>query len=123
MEKRISFDEFQSVKRVAQACNPLMMKREKVKQKIAALAAEYKSYDNQIQALEAGIKQLTGFRVEELVRKEIEAGKTTRYLPSSIVSYDSQKKQYVIEMSSAGNDFDQDREAVAAETEEEVVFN
>ena len=26
MEKRISFDQFQSVKRVAQACNPLMVK-------------------------------------------------------------------------------------------------
>ena len=36
MEKRISYDEFQSVKRVAQACNPLIMKREKIKAKIEA---------------------------------------------------------------------------------------
>lgn len=36
MEKRISFDQFQSVKRVAQACNPLMVKREKIKAKIEA---------------------------------------------------------------------------------------
>lgn len=45
MEKRISFDQFQSVKRVAQACNPLMVKREKLREKIEKLAAEYKEYD------------------------------------------------------------------------------
>ena len=28
MEKRISYDQFQSVKRVAQACNPLIVKRD-----------------------------------------------------------------------------------------------
>ena len=45
MEKRISFDEFQSVKRVAQACNPLKVKRDKVQAKLEALQAEYNSYD------------------------------------------------------------------------------
>ena len=74
MEKRISYDEFQSVKRVAQACNPLIMKREKIKAKIEALAAEYKSYDAQVKALESGIKQMIGFRVEELVKKVVESG-------------------------------------------------
>lgn len=133
MEKRISFDEFQSVKRVAQACNPLMVKREKVKAKIAALAEEYKGYDVQIQALEAGIKQIVGFRVEELVKKVIEPGtdsfgkaiKTTKYLPTDIVSYDSDKKQYVISVpddtepivppttaEGPGSDFDADKENV-----------
>lgn len=104
MEKRISFDQFQSVKRVAQACNPLMVKREKLREKIEKLAAEYKDYDTQIASLEAGIKQVVGFRVEELVKKVIEPGvdvngqpkKTTKYLPTSIVSYDEQHKQFVI---------------------------
>lgn len=104
MEKRISFDQFQSVKRVAQACNPLMVKREKIKAKIEALAEEYKNYDTQISSLEAGIKQVVGFRVEELVKKVIEPGvdangqpkKTTKYLPTDIVSYDEKHKQYVI---------------------------
>lgn len=104
MEKRISFDQFQSVKRVAQACNPLMVKREKIKAKIKALAKEHKDYDTQIASLEAGIKQVVGFRVEELVKKVIEPGvdangqpkKTTKYLPTDIVSYDEQHKQYVI---------------------------
>lgn len=104
MEKRISFDQFQSVKRVAQACNPLMVKREKIKAKIKALAKEHKDYDTQIASLEAGIKQVVGFRVEQLVKKVIEPGvdtngqpkKTTKYLPTDMVSYDEQHKQYVI---------------------------
>lgn len=104
MEKRISFDQFQSVKRVAQACNPLMVKREKIKAKIEALNKEYNDYDTQIASLEAGIKQVVGFRVEELVKKVIEPGvgvngqpkKTTRYLPTDIVSYDETKKQFIV---------------------------
>lgn len=104
MEKRISFDQFQSVKRVAQACNPLTVKREKIKAKIEALAKEYKDYDTQIASLEAGIKQVVGFRVEELVKKVIEPGvdangqpkKTTKYLPTDIVSYDENKKQFIV---------------------------
>lgn len=104
MEKRISFDEFQSVKRVAQACNPLKVKRDKVQAKLEALQAEYKAYDTQISALEAGIKSIIGFRTEELVKKVIEPGtdkngkeiKTTKYVPTDIVTYDKDKKQYVI---------------------------
>ena len=104
MEKRISYDQFQSVKRVAQACNPLMVKREKIRAKIESLTKEYEDYDTQIASLEAGIKQVIGFRVEELVKKVIEPGidgngqpkKTTKYLPTNIVSYDEDKKQFVI---------------------------
>lgn len=106
MEKRISYDQFQSVKRVAQACNPLMVKREKIRAKIESLTKEYEDYDTQIASLEAGIKQVIGFRVEELVKKVIEPGidgngqpkKTTKYLPTNIVSYDEDKKQFVITM-------------------------
>ena len=106
MEKRISYDQFQSVKRVAQACNPLMVKRDKLKEKIEALTKEYCDYDTQIASLEAGIKSVIGFRVEELVKKVIEPGidvngqpkKTTKYLPTDIVSYDASKKQYVISL-------------------------
>lgn len=110
MEKRISFDQFQSVKRVAQACNPLMVKREKIKAKIEALNKEYSDYDTQIASLEAGIKQVVGFRVEELVKKVIEPGvdangqpkKTTKYLPTDIVSYDENKKQFIVSIPDNG---------------------
>lgn len=109
MEKRLSFDQFQSVKRVAQACNPLMMKREKLRVKLEALAAEYKEYDTQIASLEEGIKKITGFRVEHLVKKVIENGvdasgqpkKTTKYLPTSMVTYDEVNKQYIISIPDA----------------------
>lgn len=96
MEKRISFDAFQSVKRVAQACNPLMSKREAVKVKIAKLVKEYQDYDTQIQALEAGIVQVVGFRVEQLVKKVVEPNKPSKYVPTDMVTYDADKKQYVI---------------------------
>lgn len=112
MEKRISYDNFQSVKRVAQACNPFYAKRNKVKAQIEKLAKEYHEYDVQIQSLEAGIKQITGFRVEELIKKVIEPSvredgtpvlttdgkqvKTTKYVPTDIVTYDKEHKQYVI---------------------------
>lgn len=112
MEKRISFNDFQSVKRVAQACNPFMASREKVKTKIEKLAQEYNDYDTQIKELEAGIQKVYGFRVEQLIQKvtatvknadgteRLDANgkpmKTTKWLPTSIVSYDEAKKQYVV---------------------------
>lgn len=112
MEKRIGYDIFMSAKRVAQACNPFYAKRNKVRAQIEKLAEEYKQYDTQIQSLEAGIKQITGFRVEELVKKVIEPQvredgtpvlgkegkpvKVTKYVPTEIVSYDKEHKQYII---------------------------
>ena len=134
MEKRISFDQFQSVKRVAQACNPLVVKRDKIKEKIEKLQAEYNDYDTQVASLEAGIKQVIGFRVEELVKKVIEPGidangqpkKTTKYLPTDIVSYDEDKKQFVITTPDEDVDAEveettpTDNEAPQSETEEET---
>ena len=127
MEKRISFDQFQSVKRVAQACNPLIVKRNKIKEKIEKLAKEYKDYDTQVASLEAGIKQVIGFRVEELVKKVIEPGvdangqpkKTTKYLPTDIVSYDEQHKQFVISLPDPGNTANPSVESESTETSNE----
>lgn len=104
MEKTISYSQFQSVKRVAQACDPLRVKRDKLMDKITLLTEEYNDLDAQIASLEAGIRQVVGFRVEKLVKKVIEPGvdvngkpkKTTKYLPTDIVSYDESKKLYVI---------------------------
>ena len=126
MEKRISYDQFQSVKRVAQACNPLMVKRDKIKAKIEALTAEYCDYDTQISSLEAGIKQVVGFRVEQLVKKVIEPGidvngqpkKTTKYLPTDIVSYDEKHKQYVITIDDANKEGGKEEERSEASMED-----
>lgn len=112
MEKRISYDEFMSVKRVAQACNPLMVKRDRIKKQLDKLQTEFDCYDTQINALQAGIRQIIGFPVEQLVKKVIEPTlddngnpvlnkegnpvKTTKYVPTDMVTYDKETKQYVI---------------------------
>lgn len=106
MEKRISYSQFQSVKCVAKACDPLISKRAKLKAKIDALTKEFEDCNTQISSLEAGIVSVIGLPVEQLVKKVIEPGidingqpkKTTKYLPTDIVSYDEQHKQYVITM-------------------------
>lgn len=104
MEKRISYSQFQSVKCVAKACDPLISKRAKLKEKIDKLTAEYDGCNTQIKSLEAGIVTVIGFPVDMLVKKVIEPGvdvnglpkKTTKYLPTDIVSYDEKHKQYII---------------------------
>lgn len=104
MEKRISYSQFQSVKSVAKACDPLMVKRNKLKAKLDAIQLEYDSLNSQVSALEAGILQIIGFHVDELVKKVIETSqdkngkevKVTKYIPTDMVTYDKDNKQYVI---------------------------
>jgi hypothetical protein len=135
MEKRISYSQFQQVKSAAKMIDPLQRKMVPLKAKIAALVGELKGYQTQIDALEAGIVSILGFHVADLVKKVIEpTGKTdpktgkpltvTKYLPTDMVSYDEQKKQYVIsvpEMPTGalpGSDYDAD--AGSLHTNEEV---
>ena len=89
-----------------QKFSKLQRKMQPLRKKIEGLVAELKSYQTQVDALEAGIVSILGFHVSDLVKKVIEpTGKTdangkpltvTKYLPTSIVSYDEQKKEYVI---------------------------
>ena len=114
MEKRISYSQFQSVKCVAKACDPLLSKRIKLKEKLDKLTKEYEDCNTQISSLEAGIISVIGFPVDALVKKVIEPGidvnglpkKTTKYLPTDIVSYDEKHKQYIISVN------DEPKEAV-----------
>lgn len=117
MEKRISYDQFMAVKRVAQAVNPLITKRDKAKEAMDKAQADYDSFNAQVEGLQSGIKQYVGFDVEQLVKKVIEPavnedgtpktdknGKTlkvTKYVPTDIVSYDKENRQYVITMPDA----------------------
>ena len=112
MEKRISYDQFMAVKRVAQAVNPLITKRNKAKEAMDKAQADYNSFNAQVEGLQSGIKQYVGFDVEQLVKKVIEPavnedgtpktdknGKTlkvTKYVPTDIVSYDKENRQYII---------------------------
>ena len=95
MEKRISYQQFQSVRAVAKAIDPIQRKQKLVRDKIEALANEYKGYTAQIEALEAGIVQIIGFHVSDLVKKIYE-GKLSKYVPTDNVTYDEVTKQYVI---------------------------
>jgi hypothetical protein len=106
MEKRIKYSQFQQVKNAAKMIDPLKRKMAPLKKKVEALVIELKGYQTQIDALEAGIVQVIGFHVDDLVRKVIEpTGKTdanskpimqTKYIPTSIVSYDEQHKEFVV---------------------------
>lgn len=157
MEKRIPFFHFQSAKSVAKAIDPHLKTMTKLKNSVLAIKEEYdakqaklkaefeekaakvkQEYDNcqlQIDSLETGILQITGFHVADLVKKVIEpTGKTdpktgkpikvTKYLPTDIVSYDKDTKEYVITLpeegetvvpptteDTAGSDYDKDAES------------
>ena len=144
MEKRISVTEYRAAVNIAKACQPITTKRETIKAKMAKLQEEYDAYDKQIIAFEAGIKNLTGFRVQELVKRVVETTgtdpktgkpiKTTKYVPTDIVKFDDVNKQYVIitpdaelKMSApevmetaGGSDFDIDKDDAIEPAEFEI---
>ena len=111
MEKRISYSQFQQIKSAAKMIDPNMRKIEALKKKILPLINEMKQYQALNDSLEEGIVKVIGFHVAELVKKVIEPTgatdkmgkpiKVTKYLPTDIVSYDEQKKEYVINLPEA----------------------
>ena len=106
MEKRIPYAQFQSVKAVAKACDPIQRKIEPLRRKIKALEEECQAYEKQIAAIEAGIVEVMGFHVSDLVKKVIEnkgidpkTGKTmtsSKWVPTDRVSYDDATKTFVV---------------------------
>ena len=141
MEKRISYSQFQQVKSAAKMMDPNMRKIEALKKKIMPLVEEMKTLNALNNSLEEGIVGVIGIPVYQLVKKVIEPTgatgkdgkpiKVTKYLPTDIVSYDEQKKQYVIQIPDgdetivppttknvAGSDFDKDAEAPETHEEE-----
>ena len=142
MEKKITYQQFQSVKAVAKAIDPIMRKFKPLDEKVKKLEEERKFYQTQIAALEAGIVQIVGFHVADLVKKVVEVTgttadgkpiKSTKFLPTDNVRYDEATKQYIdtvgepetIEVpapseSNFGNDFDADKEKIQQEAQHEV---
>jgi anthranilate/para-aminobenzoate synthase component I len=100
--------------------------------KLEALNAELQAKDGQIEALESGVVKIVGFHVTDLVKKVMEPnGKTddkgnpvkvTKFLPTDMVSYDEQKKEYVITTADEEPSFQSNEatgsDAVATEGEE-----
>lgn len=120
--------------------------KEKIKNDMAAkkeeLEAKIQKAEAEISTIEAGIVSIIGFHVTDLVKKVIEPNakgvKETKYLPTDIVSYDEQNKQYVITVSDenaeapvvppttedvTGSDYDKDVEMNETECVEENLFN
>ena len=137
MEKRISYSQFQQVKSAAKMIDPLQRKMQPLRKTIEGLVAELKSYQTQVDALEAGIVSILGFHVSDLVKKVIEpTGKTdangkpltvTKYLPTDIVRYDETSREYVItvpdEQPEAGSDFDNDAASFRADETTDAEIN
>jgi hypothetical protein len=121
--------------------DPNMRKIEALKKKIMPLVNEMKTLQSLNDSLEEGIVKVIGIPVYQLVKKVIEPTgavgkdgkpiKVTKYLPTDIVSYDEQKKQYVIQIpddedtivpptteDTAGSDFDKDAETLETHEEE-----
>lgn len=113
MRKEISYSQFQQVKSAAKMIDPNMRKIEALKKKVMPLVEEMKQYQALNDSLEAGIVSVIGFHVSDLVKKVIEPTgtigkdgkpiKVTKYLPTDIVSYDEQRKVYVIETAEDAN--------------------
>jgi predicted transcriptional regulator len=142
MEKTISYSQFQSVKAVAKAIDPIMRKFKPIDEKIKALEEDRKFYQTQINALERGIVQIVGFHVSDLVKKVVEVTgttadgkpiKSTKYVPTENVAYDEAKKQYIVTVrepetievpapseSVFGNDFDLDKEKIQQKAQNEI---
>lgn len=105
--------------------------QKEIDEKTSKLKAEFDACEAQINALEAGIVQTIGFKVTDLVKKVIEpTGKTdaktgkpikvTKYLPTDIISYDEQAKEYIITIPDEDeNPKDPEPECPTPETEEE----
>lgn len=125
MEKRISISQFRSIKLVAKAVNPLVEKKNRLKKQIEGLAAEYKSLQDQIGGMEHGVLAMTGFQSEDLVKKIVEPTgkvdkdgkpiKVTKYVPTSIVTKDEEKNEYVITLPVFSDDPGEKKEEAPAE--------
>lgn len=104
MKKEISVQQYRSLVRIAQACDPSVAKKNALAAKIAALQEQIDCEQANIDAMDAGARAMTGLPIEALIKKVIIPGtdangkptKTTKYVPTDILTYDEAKKKYVI---------------------------
>ena len=73
---KLKRNEIAAIKRVAATVQPLLNKKDKLKQQIADLQRQLDEKDAEIRVWEQGIRNLTGFGIEELVTKEVVNGNT-----------------------------------------------
>lgn len=113
MEKRISTRELAAIKRIAMNVNPLVVKKNKAKEKIDQWTKEHEALDRDIKAYESGIISQLGLRTEQVVTKVVEpTGKTdkngkevkqTKYVINPNVRFDSETGEYVVTVKDEAN--------------------
>lgn len=107
MNKTLTVRQFAAIKRIAQNVNPLVIKKNKISNKIKELNAEFNSLSEEIEGHEMGVKALTGgFTSEDLIEKRVEntgkidkdgkSIKVTKYEPSSIIIFNEESNTYEI---------------------------
>ena len=106
--KTLTVRQFETVKRVEQNVNPLVVKKNKISAKIDELDAEYNALTEEIDGHEMGVKALTGgLTSEDLVVKKVEDTgkvdkdgkpvKVTKYEPKAgVVVFNEEANVYEI---------------------------
>ena len=106
MKKSISTRQFASVKRIAMNVNPLVVRKQKIINKVNELVDELHQIDNEIKGHETGIKSITGgMSSEQLIVKTVtdkvdkngNTIKITKYEPNpAVVFFNEETKMYDI---------------------------
>ena len=120
--KTLTVRQMAAVKRVAMNVNPLVVKKNKLMDKICELRKEVESLNDEIMGYEMGIQALTGGLVsEDLLTKKVEVTdkvdknghpiKITKYEPSEIVTFNEELKVYEIKEDSVEDSAESNDEA------------
>ena len=120
--KTLTVRQMAAVKRVAMNVNPLVVKKNKLMDKICELRKEVESLNDEIMGHEMGIQALTGGLVsEDLLTKKVEVTdkvdknghpiKITKYEPSEIVTFNEELKVYEIKEDSVEDSTESNDEA------------
>lgn len=124
--KTLTVRQMAAVKRVAMNVNPLVVKKNKLMDKICELRKEVESLNDEIMGHEMGIQALTGGLVsEDLLTKKVEVTdkvdknghpiKITKYEPSEIVTFNEELKVYEIKEDSVEDSTESNDEVCGTE--------
>ena len=73
---KLKRNEIAAIKNVARIVNPKLKEKDRKLREIAKLQDEINVINDEIKVWEQGIKNMTGFGIEELVEREVVNGKT-----------------------------------------------
>ena len=105
--KKLTVRNFAAIKRIAQNVNPLVVKKNRMLAQAKKILLEVKEIEEEIKGYEAGVVALTGgYQSEALVTKVVEDTgkvdkdnapvKVTKYIPTSLVTFNEEENCYYI---------------------------